>query len=195
VLLPAAAVGLEQYASMELQAEDVALAEQVDQLEAVLDAAWRMPGTGRMLADRTLMLELIDEMRVAIPEQVQAAQQVLQRRDQLLAAAKAEADSIIAEARREAWRRLTEEVAIQVAARRAAQIEAQAWRAAEALERQTDQAAAEWLRSLHVRLKDVDRVLAQPLPLSGQADNPRNHVSATAPVGMSASQTRRRRAA
>jgi hypothetical protein len=157
----------------ELQAEDVALAEQVDQLEAVLDAAWRMPGTGRMLVDRTLMLELVDEMRVAIPEQVQAAQQVLQRRDQILAAAKAEADSILADARRAAQRRLTDEVSLQAAAaRRAAHIEAQAWRTAEAIERQTNQAAAEWLRSLHVRLEEVDCVLAQPLPTPERVNEP-----------------------
>jgi hypothetical protein len=157
---------------MEWEGEDVALAEQVDQLEAALDASWRMPGTGRMLVDRTLMLELVDEMRVVIPEQVQAAQQVLQRRDQILAAAKSEADSILADARQQALRRLADEVSLQAAARRAAHIEAQAWRAAEAIERQTDHAAAEWLHSLHVRLEDVDRVLARPLSAPERVTEP-----------------------
>jgi hypothetical protein len=157
---------------MESEAEDVALAEQVDQLEAALDAGWRMPGTGRILVDRTLMLELIDEMRVVVPEHVQAAQQVFQRRDQILAAAKVEAESILAEARREAQRRLAGEVSIQAAARCAAHIEAQAWRTAQTLERQTDQAAAEWLHSLHVRLEEVDRVLARPLSAPERVTEP-----------------------
>jgi hypothetical protein len=139
---------------MDLEAGHADLAEQVDQLDAVLDAGWRMPITGRTLVDRTALLELIDRMRVAVPQQVEAARQMLTRRDQVLAEANVEAESILGEARREAQRRLTDKVSIQAATRRAAHMEAQAWRAAEALERQTDQAAAEWLRSLRMRLNE-----------------------------------------
>ena len=69
-------------------------------------------------------------------------------------------EAVLASTRRQALQRLADRSLEQVAAERAAQIEEQAWRAAEAIERQADQQAAEWLRSLPVRLEEVDQVLA-----------------------------------
>jgi hypothetical protein len=58
---------------MEVEAADTGPSQQVCQLDAVVRAGWRVPGTGRVLVDRTRMLEPIDRIRVALSEQVQAA--------------------------------------------------------------------------------------------------------------------------
>jgi uncharacterized membrane protein YccC len=55
-----------------------------------------------------------------------------------------------------------------VAAQRAARIEQDAWRAAEAIERQADQAAANSLRWLRTQLDALDQVLARQFLSSDQ---------------------------
>jgi hypothetical protein len=180
---------------MELETTNAGLEEQVDHMEASLDAGWQVPGTSRVLVDRTRMLDLIDQIRVAIPEQVQAARQVLAHGDQVLAAARAEADAVLAEAHRQAHRRLADKAFDRAAAIRAAEIEDQAWRTAEAIKRQADQQAAEWLRSLRARLDQVDQTLSQRLPFPERVHEPQQHLEADVRVGRSASRPRRKRAA
>ena len=46
---------------MKLEALNVGLAEQVDQLEAALGTAWHVPETRRTLIDRATAVELIDQ--------------------------------------------------------------------------------------------------------------------------------------
>ncbi|HTD78271.1 MAG TPA: hypothetical protein VK898_11590, partial [Chloroflexota bacterium] len=75
---------------MKLEALNVGLAEQVEQLEAALGAGWHVPGTRRTLIDRATAVELIDQIRLCVPEQVRAAQRLLERREQVLASARAD---------------------------------------------------------------------------------------------------------
>jgi cell division septum initiation protein DivIVA len=171
------------------------LAEQIGQLEAAVDAGWRVPGTRYRLVDRTLLLELIDQIRVSIPEHMRAAQQQLQHRDRVLASARAEADAVLAEAHRQAQRRSTDRATERAAATRAAQIEQQARRTAEGIERQAEQAAVQRLRSLRARLDEVDQVLAQWLPSPARVNEPRGHVAAGTSSGKLATGARRRWAA
>src|SRR3712207_3538763 len=117
---------------MQSEPGNAGFAEQVERLAAALCAGRRLPGTRRMSVDRMMILDVIDQIRVAVPEQVQAARQVLQRRDQLLATARAEADAVLAEAHRQVHQqRLAGVVSDRAAAKRAARIEEQAWRTAE----------------------------------------------------------------
>jgi hypothetical protein len=157
---------------MHQQAPGRDLFDCLDQLEDVLHAGWRVPfGTGTLL-DRAAALELIDQLRLCVPEQVQAAQQLLQRRAQVLASARAEGEALLALARREALERLADRSPEQVAAQRAARIEHDARRAAQAIEHQGDQAAAESLRWLRTQLDALDQVLARHLVSCEQAGEP-----------------------
>jgi hypothetical protein len=172
VLLPVGSPGVEQYAAMDVQALAPDLLGHLDQLEDVLTAGWRVPLATRTLVDRATALELIDEIRLCVPEQVRAAQLLLQRREQVLASAHAEGEAVLASARRQALERLADRSLEQVAAERAAQIEKDAWRAAEVVERQADQDAADSLRCLRTRLDALDQVLARQLLSSEQAGEP-----------------------
>jgi len=154
---------------MELAAVHVDLAEQVDQLEVALGAGWHVPGTQRTLIDRATALELIDQVRLSVPEQVWAAQQLLHRREQVLATAHAEGEAVLASARRQALQRLADRSLEQVAAERAAQIERDARRGAQVIEQQGEQAAADSLRWLRTQLDGLDQVLARQLLASEQA--------------------------
>lgn len=172
MLLPVGSPGVEQYAAMDVQALAPDLFEHLHRLEDVLTAGWRVPLATRTLVDRATALELIDEIRLCVPEQVRVAQLLLQRRERVLASAHAEGEAVLASARRQALERLADRSLEQVAAERAAQIEQDAWRAAEVVERQADQDAADSLRCLRTRLDALDQVLARQLLSSEQAGEP-----------------------
>ncbi|MEX2599199.1 MAG: hypothetical protein WD533_06040 [Dehalococcoidia bacterium] len=56
----------------------------VDKLEAMSLQAKKMPITGRSMLDAERLLELIDQMRLAIPRNIQEAQEVIERREQII---------------------------------------------------------------------------------------------------------------
>ena len=159
---------MEQYAAVDVQGCGGDLVDHLDRLRDVLTAGWHVPLAKGTLVDRATALELIDQLRLSVPEQVRAAQQLLQRRDQVLATAQAEGDAVLAAARRQARQGLADRSLEQVAAQRAARIEQDAWRAAEAIERQADQAAANSLRWLRTQLDALDQVLARQFLSSDQ---------------------------
>jgi hypothetical protein len=66
------------------------------------------PGADDNCSGLAGLLELIDQIRLSVPEQVRAAQQLLQRRDQVLASAQAEGDAVLAAARRQALEHLAD---------------------------------------------------------------------------------------
>ena len=59
----------------------------VDRLEELLNQSRPLWFTHNVIVDEDRMLDLIDQMRVAIPEEVKKAQQLTAQRDRLLAQA------------------------------------------------------------------------------------------------------------
>ena len=71
----------------------------VDRLEELFNESRPIPLTHSVIIDEDRMLDLIDQMRVAIPEEVKKAQQVLSQRDRILAQAQEEANRTLSLAR------------------------------------------------------------------------------------------------
>lgn len=73
----------------------------LDCLEAPVSPGRRVPLSSKALIDEREFLDLVDQLRVAIPAELRQAQRLVQDREQLVAAAKAEAAELIrrAEAR------------------------------------------------------------------------------------------------
>jgi vacuolar-type H+-ATPase subunit H len=94
----------------------------LDLLEEEVASARKMPVGGGVLIDRKHMLDLIDQLRVAIPANIRQARDVLQRRAQALAEAEQEAARIVEAAQREADRRLADTGVVRQAEDRARQI-------------------------------------------------------------------------
>ena len=74
----------------------------MDRLESLLNDGWHLPLTSRTLVDERDLLDVIDQMRIAVPEEVKQARRITQERDQMVAQAKAEAERIITEAQEQA---------------------------------------------------------------------------------------------
>lgn len=128
----------------------------LDRLEALLSDSRRIGG--KLIVDAQRSWDLIDQMRISIPEEVRQAQRVNQERDRIIAQAKEEAGRIVELARQEAAK-LTQEHAIAQQARELADtIEARARREADNIQREADQYVLDVLLQLE---QDLTRVLTQ----------------------------------
>ena len=94
----------------------------IDRLEELVGEARKLPVGGGLVLSRQRLLDLIDRMRVAVPKEVYDARDVIEKRDEVLADATAEASRIIARAKEEVEERLKETEVVKVAEERARQI-------------------------------------------------------------------------
>lgn len=80
----------------------------IDSLEELVIQARRLPVGGNLVVDRKRMLDVIDQMRLAVPADLRQAQQVLEMRDQILTEAHNDAQQTVDRAQQERARRLEE---------------------------------------------------------------------------------------
>ncbi|MER3484708.1 MAG: hypothetical protein C4345_00740 [Chloroflexota bacterium] len=70
----------------------------VDRLESLINAGQRVPFTNKIMIDEKECLDIIDQMRIVVPEEIKQARRVSQDRDRITAQAQAEAERIIKQA-------------------------------------------------------------------------------------------------
>ncbi len=127
----------------------------VDRLEELFNESRPIWLTHSVVVDEDRMLDLIDQMRVAIPEEIKKAQQIITQRDRILAQAKEEANRTLALAREKAEKRLEDNEIIQSAKVRADQIIDQARREARVTQREADQYVLDSLADLQDQLEKL----------------------------------------
>jgi cell division septum initiation protein DivIVA len=127
----------------------------LDQLEEVLGAGSHLPLTSRTLVDEQEILDILDQIRVSIPDEIKAARRVTQEREQLLADARAEADRLLREADARVADRLADHHLVRAAESRAADIEERAHEEAERMRRDTDAYAHRVLEKLREQISQV----------------------------------------
>src|SRR5512134_2038084 len=110
----------------------------VDRLEELLNGSRAFPLTHNVIVDEDRMLDIIDQMRVAIPDEVKKAQQLLAQRDRILAQAQEEANRTLAIAREKSDQLLERDAIVQAAQARADQVLNQARGEAEKIRREAD---------------------------------------------------------
>ena len=121
----------------------------IDRLEALLNEGSHPPLSGkRVLIDEQRAWEIIDQMRVAIPEEVKKAKRINQERDRIVAQANEEADRIVQLARDEADRLADANEVTKAAQTRAATIIERAQREAETLKLDADDYTSQVLGKL-----------------------------------------------
>lgn len=130
----------------------------IDRLEELFNESKAFPFTHSVIVDEDRMLELIDQMRIAIPEEVKKAQQLIAQRDRVMAQAQEEANRTLALAREKADA-LTQKDSVAVEAqRRAEQIKAQALADAENTRADADNYVLDSLTQLQ---NELDKISGQ----------------------------------
>jgi F0F1-type ATP synthase membrane subunit b/b' len=130
----------------------------IDRLEELFNESKTIPLTRNVMVDEDRMLDIIDQMRIAIPEEVKKAQQLLGQRDRVLAQAQEEANRTIEIARQKADQLVAKDMIVVEAQRRAEQILSQARSEAENVRADADDYVVD---SLHQLETELDRNLNQ----------------------------------
>ena len=127
----------------------------IDRLEELFNASKSIPLTRNVMVDEDRMLDIIDQMRIAIPEEVKKAQQLLGQRDRVLAQAQEEANRTLEIARQKADQLTSKELVMQEAQRRADQLLVQARADAENVRSQADDYVMNSLTQLQTELERI----------------------------------------
>ena len=127
--------------------------QMIDRLEELLNESRPLPFTHNVIVDEDRMLDLIDQMRVSIPEEVKKAQQLMAQRDRLIAQAQEEANRTVNLARDRSNELVERDQVVQAAYTQAEQIKAQAQADGEAIRREADEYVLETLRSLEMEME------------------------------------------
>ncbi|PJF26117.1 MAG: hypothetical protein CUN53_09325 [Phototrophicales bacterium] len=148
----------------------------VDRLEDLIDEGKHMPFSKYTLIDEERALELIDQMRISIPEEIEKAARILAQRDRILAQANEEAARLVQLARERGDQMVDREALVQAAQSRAANIIEAARQEAEGITEDADRYVLDTLSDLEQQLVKVLTIIrngisqvntakpAQPVP-------------------------------
>jgi len=98
----------------------------VERLEALVVNARKLPMTSQIILEQAAVLDLIDQMRVAIPEEVKQARRIVQESDRVVQKAREEGEQIIGAAQEQAAILLQDQSILREAESRAGDMEKQA---------------------------------------------------------------------
>ena len=76
--------------------------ELLEEIEEIVDTASGFPLTGKIMIDSQELLELVREIRVELPDEIQQAQWIKNERERILTEAKKEYETVIADAQAQA---------------------------------------------------------------------------------------------
>jgi vacuolar-type H+-ATPase subunit H len=111
-------------------------------LESLAASAKKLPLTNNVVLDQAAILELIDQLRVAVPPEVAQARRITEEATRITERAREEGDAVIARAQEQAARMLEDRELVQMAKQRAEEIIDTATREAADIRRGGDEYAA-----------------------------------------------------
>lgn len=130
----------------------------VDRLEELFNESRPLPFTHNVVVNEDRMLDLIDQMRVSIPEEIKKAQQLLAQRDRILAQAQEEANRTLALAREKSEQMIERDSIVAEAKVRAEQIIQQGHADIQQMRLDADAYVMDTLTSLE---QEMERMLTQ----------------------------------
>lgn len=155
----------------------------VDRLEELVEQGRRLPLTSAVVIDEGTFLDIVDQMRISIPEEIKQAKRIEQERDEIIARAHAEAARIISQGREDAARLVAEHELRRQAQEQAERMLEEARRQAQAIRQGADDYAAEVLAKLSEEVANLQRVITNGLVALGQRRQAPRADLADAPPG------------
>lgn len=143
----------------------------VDRLEELFNESRSIPFTHSVVVDEDRMLDLIDQMRVSIPEEIRKAQQILAQKDRLSAQAQEEANRTLTLAREKGEQMVEQDNIVQAAQIRAEQILEQAREEVNITRREADDYVLQSLSNFELELERILNQVRNGIKTL-QAENP-----------------------
>jgi vacuolar-type H+-ATPase subunit H len=132
----------------------------IDRLERLLNESWRMPLSAYLVVGEDDFLDVIDQMRTAIPKEIKEAEKIQRERDRMIAQAEEEAERIVQLSQQDAAKLVDEHEILDAAEQRAGTIIERAQREAEVLKAGADDYAREVLYALNDQLNAMEGQIA-----------------------------------
>lgn len=98
----------------------------LNELEELVEESTRVPLVGKILVDDELILDMVDHIRTALPEEMRQAKAIVTERNKILEEAKTEAKRYVTEAREELSRMAGEDELVKQARAQAVEVIEQA---------------------------------------------------------------------
>ena len=98
----------------------------VDRLENLIASSRRMPVVNQILIKEGDILNIVDQMRTSIPDEIKQARRVIQEKERILAQAQADATTLLTRAREETERAMNREGLLRAAEARSQELVQQA---------------------------------------------------------------------
>ncbi len=131
----------------------------LDRLEETITSASRLPMTSRVLVDEQECLDIVDQMRMALPTEIEHARRIMSEQETLLERARTEAARIVSEAEQRASRELQDHTLVRAARAQAVEIEQQARDEADKMYHDAEEYARQVLYKLSGRIDQALRTL------------------------------------
>jgi hypothetical protein len=125
----------------------------VDRLEDLVDEGRHMPFSKFTMVDEERALEIIDQMRISIPEEIEKAARIMTQRDRVMAQANEEAARILQQARNKGQEMLGDNTSVQAAQNHAANVIEEAKQKAEVIMQEADTYVMQVLSGLEQQLQ------------------------------------------
>jgi cell division septum initiation protein DivIVA len=125
----------------------------IDRLEELFNESRPIWFTHSVVVDEDKMLDIIDQMRVSIPEEIKKAQQILAQRDRILAQAQEEANRTLALAREKSDQLVEHDQIVQAATVRGEEIVAESRAECDVIRREADDYVLGTLTRLETELE------------------------------------------
>ena len=146
----------------------------VDRLENLIASSHRIPLTNQIRIKEVDILNIVDQMRTSIPDEIKQARRVIQEKERILAQAQADASTLLARAREETERAMNREGLLRTAEARSQELVQQAEEHSRAVVRQAeaqneqlktdaDTYVAETLRNLKDHLASIEMDISRTI--------------------------------
>jgi hypothetical protein len=131
----------------------------VDRLEDLASTATKVPFSSRIMVEDEELMAVVDQLRLAIPQEIKQARRVVQERQQIIAEAQTEADRILSIAKERAEYLMNEQGLINEAKARSEEILRQAKDSAKRSMGEIDVYALQMLSQLeHVLQENLEKI-------------------------------------
>ena len=133
--------------------------ELIDRLEDLFNESHSIPFTRSVIVDEDRMLDIIDQMRVSIPDEIKKSEQIINQKERFLAQAQEEASRITSIARERSVKAIKSEDVYQEANNSAQQMISEAEQERKLIKTETDEyiinSLQEFENELNTLLKQV----------------------------------------
>ena len=128
----------------------------VDRLENLIAGSRRMPLVNQIIVKESDILNIVDQLRTTIPDEIKQARRVIQDKERILAQAQADANALLARARDESEQAVNREGLLRAAEARSQELMRRAEEEAEQLKNEADGYVVETLRALRDHLSSIE---------------------------------------